>query len=194
MKPWHRTLMIVAAVVLILGVPVYVTVQNWSSTAGNFFSYTFVDLYGIFVTVLIGTGITLFFTNRISNSSMRMGIIGANIDSLQEVQAAIIDKVKESGGKRLSRNDKLILVRLFRIASIETTNVHKYLKECCRTNKAIDEIIGSLKSDLLDFKSIVTDEPFQGSNVLSVNTGDRAINQYYDLKFNLQKLKLLLYS
>lgn len=194
MKPWHRTVLIIAAVVLILAAPMFMTLCNWSSVTTNFYSYTFVDLYGIFVTVLIGTGITLFFTNRISNSSNRMGIIGANIDSLQEVQTAIIDKVKETGGKKLSRTDKQVLVRLFRIASIETTNVHKYLKECCRTNMAIDQTIGSLKSDLLNLKSIVTDEPFQKNNVLSLESGDHAINQYYDLKFNLQKLKLLLYA
>jgi len=187
-----KTSIILICVSLIL-LPIITIIFFWNSIKCSFFTFSLMDILNVISTILIGIVVTYYFSYTFSNSAKRLEIIVENLNSFQDYYVNIITTISNLNKKKISRELKQHLLRLFKFASNESYNLKKYLLIEIDDKEFLNKNFSEIDEEHITLKEIITDAPFE-INQITENDIKYSTEHFYIIKQKIQQIKLHLYK
>jgi len=166
---------------------------KWTDVKKDFFSFSINDIINLVSTGYIGIVVMVMFSNISDNSKKRLEIITENLTMLQSNLSRTLNIFIENQNSQLNENTKNHLVRSIKIISMEYTTIKEFLKTE-RNDKIITIQLKNIEIELMHFKKIITDRPFQKEYKINEIDIQEATDTYNKIRQNSQKIKLNLYK
>jgi hypothetical protein len=152
------------------------------------------DMLYVACTFLIGIVGAVYITQSFKKSAKRIEIIFENFDNLIGYYENIIRIISEFSNKKLTQPAMNYLKRVFKLASIEISDLREFFQSEIPNNKFIQENIEVIKSEHFEIKGLLTDIPFQINHKITEEETKRSMDYYHTIKQKIQKIKLHLYT
>jgi hypothetical protein len=184
---------IIYCIVLLLPL-VIVTGINWKTVSINIFNYTLTDLYTVIIGIVIGLGISTYYSTKFGNYHKKAEILSDNIDSVIEIYTDINKNFSGSESKILTVEEKKRYLKLLRDISNELKNIESYANCCLPNNRSILIKMKNIQYLSFQLKTYITDKPFASNYTILRNDVYLASDKFYEIKKYFQETKMTIYS
>jgi hypothetical protein len=194
MNPKRVLLMIFALIIAIFIPLILFTAYNWYVIKLNFYNYTFIDLFNVFIALVFGLWITLYLSSKTSNYVKKSEIVFECIDSILDIYKRIVDCFEQCNDSSLNDENRRRCIKLFRDASKEISNLDKYINASMNPSINIATKVKGISYVTFELKKIITDKPFSNRYIITIDDINQSSDKYYEIKGYLQQLKMLLFE
>jgi hypothetical protein len=173
---------------------IWITINNWETVKLTFFTYTFIDLVNVIVTILFGIVVSIYFSLLNNNYLKKTEILFGNMDSLIELFGDIKKSFENDEDSVITLQKQSYYIKIFRDTSKEISNIDQYINLYIKKNTQLQECIKTLEKYTRSMKVIITDKPFQKEYKVLKSDIYLSSERYFTIKACINKIKMLMFS